>query len=542
MTSQTEPKGESVHIELQRVQTWLFAVPRLKAMVGANALLGETLRIKLPSLAKTPPSGSAWQLRGRTDASSYGGKKDGDPLGPDDDPAADAKAGILARDGGHFEAQFAHGAAEFAKAAVELLEEELPGLQFSVKVNGERIERGRVSLSYELPVLAPCSWSGRGLASAVVKQGTDPSEVSLDAKLRHDAALRASEGKATDGSQTADHKKAQDLASLLTRKTELSELKLADDFDDLTGEDYLAVIHADGNGVGLEASGKKSDAEKAQFFHGIRVLLRTALKHAMDQAAKGTNANQTCPLTVLMLGGDDVLVVCRASLALPFVRDLCKKLEEIQAGLPTDAFRLTLGVGVVFSRPSVPFHRLHEVAEKLASSAKRLYRGMGTANRASVVDWASYTTAWADDPAEVRARDWICGSGSTHRILSRRPLRVVGDGLASLNGLLLGAEKLVHAPRSQLHHLVEELGRGKVLAELAFEELSPSTKGALSSAGVTGVWDEAKEQPLLTSIVDLVEVLEIPRLGVKNKGGPQAVSESTVSVATKKEAAHEQAQ
>lgn len=31
---------QRVHIELSRVQTWLFAVPRLRAMVGANALLG----------------------------------------------------------------------------------------------------------------------------------------------------------------------------------------------------------------------------------------------------------------------------------------------------------------------------------------------------------------------------------------------------------------------------------------------------------------------------------------------------------------------
>lgn len=36
-----EPKIQHVHLELQRVQTWLFAVPRLRAMVGANALLGE---------------------------------------------------------------------------------------------------------------------------------------------------------------------------------------------------------------------------------------------------------------------------------------------------------------------------------------------------------------------------------------------------------------------------------------------------------------------------------------------------------------------
>ncbi len=33
-----------VSIELKRIQTYLFAVPRLSAMVGANARLGETLR------------------------------------------------------------------------------------------------------------------------------------------------------------------------------------------------------------------------------------------------------------------------------------------------------------------------------------------------------------------------------------------------------------------------------------------------------------------------------------------------------------------
>lgn len=41
-----------VHIEFQRVQTWIFAVPRLRAMVGANTLLGETLRVELPQLAR----------------------------------------------------------------------------------------------------------------------------------------------------------------------------------------------------------------------------------------------------------------------------------------------------------------------------------------------------------------------------------------------------------------------------------------------------------------------------------------------------------
>lgn len=52
-----------VHIEFQRVQTWLFAVPRLRAMVGANTLLGETLRVELPELARQKKMGAGYSRR-----------------------------------------------------------------------------------------------------------------------------------------------------------------------------------------------------------------------------------------------------------------------------------------------------------------------------------------------------------------------------------------------------------------------------------------------------------------------------------------------
>lgn len=49
-----------VHIELQRVQTMAPAESRLRAMIGANGLLGETLRIALPNLARE--TGRGWVL------------------------------------------------------------------------------------------------------------------------------------------------------------------------------------------------------------------------------------------------------------------------------------------------------------------------------------------------------------------------------------------------------------------------------------------------------------------------------------------------
>jgi hypothetical protein len=301
---------------------------------------------------------------------------------------------------------------------------------------------------------------------------------------------------------------ASDLASLLTARTNLKDLQRPSTFEELSGGGYLAVVHADGNSVGQAAG--LDEAVMAGFFHRNRVLLRRALQFAVNQACEGV---EVAPLQLLMLGGDDLLLVCRAASALPFVVNLCRELDSLQVDRG-NTFHLTLGVGVVFSKPTVPFHRLHDVAENLAASAKCRFRGLAEHERGSVADWAVYTTAWVDDPTEVRRRDWVRGSGENVRILSRRPMRVLGDGLASVEGLLRTAASLADAPRSQLRYLVDQLHRGKSLSEFAFVDLSEKTRVALKHAGISEVWTRAgRTEPYLTSVLDLVEVSEIRRLG-----------------------------
>jgi hypothetical protein len=468
-------------------------------MVGGNTLLGETLRVKLPELARDH---GHWKLA--RVAGSFPAADPQDPLSHEDNPMADACDGILARDGGHFEAQFASGAEAFADAATELLHRELPGLRFRISIDGVERQKGRAHLSSELPVLAPCQWSGRGLQSTVIQQGNEQAAVSLDVARRHAAAKRA------------EKNQAKDLASLLSGKTKLKDLRRPQDLDELVGNRYLAVIHADGNGVGRGAG--KTDEERARFFHRNRVLLRRAVQKAIDHVCEGETG--MAPLVLLMLGGDDLLVLCRAEKALPFVVKLCEELAGIQnEAPPNDA--LTLGVGVVIAKHKVPMHRLHEVAEQLASSAKRRFRGLmeqGQTPR-SVVDWAVYTTAWVDAPEAMRRRHWICGAGPNRRVLSQRPLDVLGEGLNSLQGLLAAANQLAGAPRSQLRYLVEQLPRGKALAELAFEELPKQAEEKLKDVGISAVW-----QPIpgnagwTTPLLDLVEIFEIANLGRSDKG------------------------
>ena len=492
---------QRVHIELQRIQTWLFAVPRLRAMVGANTLLGETLRIKLPELARR--SGE-WALV--PVAGAYPTADSDDPLKDEDDPSADAASGILARDGGHFEAQFERGAAEFADAAADLLRRELPGLRFRISIDGRELQKGRVHLSTELPVLAPCQWTGRGLAAKVIRQGNESAPVSLDVARRHEAAKRAAENK------------AHDLASLLSAASKLDTLDQAQDLHDLVGSGYLALIHADGNGVGSSAG--NTDEQRARFFHRNRVLIRRALKQAIESACAGETG--VAPLVPLMLGGDDLLVVCRAEKALPFVVSLCEELAKLQSN-STGGFELTLGAGVVIAKPTIPIYRLHEVAEQLAGSAKRRFRGLKASGEMarSVADWAVYTTAWVDEPEEVRRRDWVCGTAQARRVLSQRPLDVLGERLDSLQGLVRSAEELKGAPRSQLRYLVEQLPRGRALAELAFEELSNEARARLQAVGVTSVWQRLPDGgPSTTRLLDLVEITEIARLGGSSKTSP----------------------
>lgn len=536
-----------VHIELQRVQTWLFAMPQLRAMIGANVLLGETLRLELRELLVKNPKG-AWKphpvkgfpQRASDDPLNEAKLKGGAPLPDDifDDPQKDAELGILARDGGHFVAIFDDmaSAEAFAKQAAARLREEVPGLRFSCKaeevVEGkeDRKREPRLTLpflSIELPVFARCDWAGRGLASTQVKPGNDDADladVSLDAEARSEAGGRADKGTAND---------------LVTRMNWLalrranvgSKRRLANTFEELADGRYLAVIHADGNGVGkrakelaekskkLQTSWLKAEAEQARFFHDNRVLLRKALVSAIQKTAKfppcknrskteKDSDKQVSPFLPLMLGGDDLLVACRADLAMPFVQALCEALEDEQKDRA--GFRLTLGIGVAIASYSMPFHQLHAVAEACASSAKRKTRD------ASAIDWAVFTASWAEkDLADVRRRDWVRDHGK--RILSQRPMCVLDtdDKQPSLAGLLSDAALLTKAPRAQLHYLKEQLSAGEHLAELAFAELSAEAKKAFDQAGISKVWEAEGANPKTTPILDLIELSELRHLGKK---------------------------
>jgi hypothetical protein len=536
-----------VKIEFRRIQTFLFASRRLRDMVGANVLLGELIRRNLPALADPAET---------VDLTFYarpGSAKADDPLastvdpGDIDDPDALYQRGIFARDGGHFSIVFRTklAAEAFRRAAESVILKQLPGLLFDIEITDLRTlapksvrapRPPRETSPIDSPIFMACEATGQGPAAALYKFRDTNGRVVEEENVSDGVALRrAAYERFHDGKPT------HDVIGLLASLAKPLKSP-AKDFEALCGDDYLAVIHADGNDIGKDAlkiAGAEAydiagfvqrEARLETFFHANRVAFRGAAHEAVTDVFGG---DKTPEHQLLMLGGDDLLLVCRAKKAFRFSVALADKLKTRERAP-------TVGIGIAIAARTVPFHHLHEIAEDLTKSAKRLYRRLAEDQRAaSVVDWHIETGSWLLDPIHARARDLIRVSGAGDRrecfVLSRRPLPVLSaspEGDAdhwSLQGMMRSAaalEQLVDAlddnriARSQLRYLVRSLDHGRRWSDYALAATPQSFRSQLASPaiGLAELWKGA-DGAWTTAFRDIVEIFEVSRLGAPHRDG-----------------------
>lgn len=525
-------------LELKRVQTFIFEVPRLKAMLGANALIGQTMRHELPALLANQGSQLDWPkeiaLQSGDDPLD---RAETDPADRDD-PVALYRRGILARDGGHFSVLFDDrtAAERFLEDAEAVLAERLPGVLYEARIDDfpEPQERQRQSRKpnetalLDLPVLQVCEETGRGPASG--KNNKDRWQGEL---VRH----RQEWGDWFYKGLT------QDIIGLL-RSTLYPDhdrgWEEPDDLADLAAGGYLALIHADGNGIGKRYKSwrdqtKSTDeavkeAHGEAFFHSMRVAVQRAVVTALQKTF--TEPGGVRPYEILMLGGDDLLLACCADRALDFARNYA---EELTRYTLADGQPLTVAIGVAIAQKTYPLHRLHELAEDLASSAKRLHRTLDENDKTSVIDWQVVTQSWFAGVAEARRqseriRYRVNGQTET-LLLTGRPYRVLGDeGLEELlkKAEALDAPRAPDAPdgendddqtaRSPLRALRTACEQGRLMAEMAFGRLPLKARAGLGW-DKDRLWKEvaaARDEKIhLTRALDIVGIREIGRLGKK---------------------------
>ncbi len=218
------------------------------------------------------------------------------------------------------------------------------------------------------------------------------------------------------------------------------------DLDDLgrsIGErSYIAVVHADGNGMGqiIREIGEEQDnrayiARMRQFSEQVKAISTTSMQAVIDllknETLKGMcipgtrtvsdlefslnkDDNMLLPIRPIVFGGDDTTFVCDGriglSLAVTYLRTF--EAEAQKKGLALSA---CAGIAIVKSR--YPFARAYQLSEELCDQAKKFRRNTFK-NGGGALDWHFTSGGLYDELEAMREREYQVGAGS----LTLRPV------------------------------------------------------------------------------------------------------------------------
>lgn len=140
--------------------------------------------------------------------------------------------------------------------------------------------------------------------------------------------------------------------------------KRPDDFNDFrqfgASKGYLGLIYADGNNMGMKMEGFSTLQEWKDFARQVDDAVYAAVcqaiqKHLPVQELPGQKP--LFPFDILLLGGDDILIVTPADVALDVALSISKQFyaETNQ--------QHTLSVGVILAPVKYPFGLLHDLAQ-----------------------------------------------------------------------------------------------------------------------------------------------------------------------------------
>ena len=146
-----------------------------------------------------------------------------------------------------------------------------------------------------------------------------------------------------------------------------------DDID--SKNDWIAVIHADGNGMGniFERIGHDVNALR-DFSQNVDELSKQAARAAFEAVRKNFDEKKIIPIRPIVLSGDDFAVICRADFAVQYAASFIENFEGKATAITGE--NLTACAGIAFVKSSYPFHYAIHLAESLCVRAKNAAKGL----------------------------------------------------------------------------------------------------------------------------------------------------------------------
>lgn len=206
--------------------------------------------------------------------------------------------------------------------------------------------------------------------------------------------------------------------------------KKFEDLGQVTGDDYFAIVHIDGNNMGERFQRCKSLAERSALSKQVKSITERAFAVMIQVAAsiskekyleeninvcrndEGGNPVQYLPIRPIIIGGDDVTFVCHARMATILSHVFMNALERISreemAHLDTlgDSAMYSCG-GIAILNTSYPFFRGYELAEQLCANAKKESR----ANGSSWIDFAILHGEQSPTLEQIREQEYTSELG-----------------------------------------------------------------------------------------------------------------------------------
>ena len=182
------------------------------------------------------------------------------------------------------------------------------------------------------------------------------------------------------------------------------------------GENFVAVVHIDGNGMGKRVNSFQMEkggpgVEWDQFAKDIRDFsqdvdkeFKGAFKRMNERVARKFHPDSqpsqeleetVFPVRRIITSGDDICFVSAGSIGIECARIFIEELEKYNA---------CAGVAIVHSK--YPFFRAYELAEQLCSNAKSIGAALSTKdNGASIssIDWHIEYGEMGDDLSSIRS-------------------------------------------------------------------------------------------------------------------------------------------
>ena len=216
------------------------------------------------------------------------------------------------------------------------------------------------------------------------------------------------------------------------------------------GKNKIAVIHIDGNGLGeiVKKLGKKLST--------FSIALNNATIKAVDDA-KG----ELKDFRKVIIGGDDVTVICNANDALDFTKNFLQNFEDNTEKIKElDGIKdkLTACAGIAYCNEKYPFHYAVDLAEALCGVAKKHSKRKSSCLMFHNIQSSNYQSWDKFVKDELTINNNIkCDFG---------PYYLNKDGQATIDNLYIVTEslRLKDSPSSKLRNWLSELYKSEANA------------------------------------------------------------------------------